>query len=133
MASEIKNTFIGLKRTIIRGQQSGTEPIKVGKSPLPFDLYRKMSYEMLKKGQKEYIFARCFQVLCWNLMARPGNVFSICCNHIEWFGDSLCIYFAHMKNDQLGDLPRDPRHLYANPVMPEICPVLALGIYRKSF
>jgi hypothetical protein len=39
------------------------------------------------------------------------------------------IYFATMKNDQEGERPRDPRHVYANPYNPEICPILALGIY----
>eukprot|EP00644_Phytophthora_capsici_P001362 jgi/Phyca11/105062/e_gw1.10.591.1 len=34
-----------------------------------------------------------------------------------------------MKNDQGGDRPRDPRHIYANPLRPEICPILALGIF----
>jgi hypothetical protein len=34
-----------------------------------------------------------------------------------------------MKNDQFGERPKDPRHIYANPLNPEICPVLALGIY----
>jgi hypothetical protein len=48
---------------------------------------------------------------------------------MEWTEDSMAIYFAHMKNDQFGDRPKDPRHIYANPVMPEICPILGLGIY----
>ncbi|KAG6942187.1 hypothetical protein JG688_00018269 [Phytophthora aleatoria] len=34
-----------------------------------------------------------------------------------------------MKNDQDGSRPRDPRHVYANPMMPDICPVLSFGIY----
>ncbi|ETP53806.1 hypothetical protein F442_01318 [Phytophthora nicotianae P10297] len=32
-----------------------------------------------------------------------------------------------------GSRPRDPRHVYANPTIPEICPVLALGIYFSVF
>ena len=34
-----------------------------------------------------------------------------------------------MKNDQGGEAPRDPRHVYCNPVNPVACPVLALAIY----
>ena len=48
---------------------------------------------------------------------------------MEWSEDALCVYFSHMKNDQTADQPRDPRHVYANPLMPEICPILSLGIY----
>ncbi|EEY56253.1 uncharacterized protein PITG_22208 [Phytophthora infestans T30-4] len=45
------------------------------------------------------------------------------------FAHAYMIYFAHMKNDQGGDRPRDPRHIYANPLQPSICPIVALGIY----
>ncbi|EGZ30207.1 hypothetical protein PHYSODRAFT_470731 [Phytophthora sojae] len=38
-----------------------------------------------------------------------------------------------MKNDQDGSRPRDPRHGYANPTMPEICPVLGRGVYFAVF
>jgi len=38
-----------------------------------------------------------------------------------------------MKNDQTGERPRDPCHIYANPSMPEICPILALRIYWLCF
>lgn len=34
-----------------------------------------------------------------------------------------------MKNDQTGTESNAPRHIYANPLMPEICPILALGLY----
>jgi hypothetical protein len=50
-------------------------------------------------------------------------------SHMEWKEDALCVYFAHQKNDQMGERPRDPRHIYANPLIPEICPILALGLY----
>jgi hypothetical protein len=65
-------------------------------------------------------------------MARWSNTFSVACNHMEWKSDSLCIYFAHMKNDQT-DRPRDPRHIYANSVSPEICPILAIALYWISY
>ena len=47
---------------------------------------------------------------------------------MEWKEDSLQIFFSQMKNDQMAEKPRDPRHVYANPLMPEICPILALAI-----
>ncbi|ETI32697.1 hypothetical protein F443_20546 [Phytophthora nicotianae P1569] len=48
---------------------------------------------------------------------------------MEWGEDALRVFFAHMKNDQRGTRPRDPRHIYANPLMPAICPILAIGLY----
>ena len=41
--------------------------------------------------------------------------------------------FSQMKNDQMGLRPRDPRHIYANPLMPEICPILSIGIYWLTY
>ncbi|OWZ17919.1 hypothetical protein PHMEG_0008073 [Phytophthora megakarya] len=58
-----------------------------------------------------------------------ANAFGIHHGHMEWSGDALCIYFAHKKNDQEGSRPRDPRHIYANPLNPVICPVLAIGMF----
>eukprot|EP00644_Phytophthora_capsici_P001968 jgi/Phyca11/128273/e_gw1.74.228.1 len=34
-----------------------------------------------------------------------------------------------MKNDEEGERQRDPRHVYANPMEPDICPILSLAIY----
>ncbi|KAF1779914.1 hypothetical protein GQ600_4634 [Phytophthora cactorum] len=38
-------------------------------------------------------------------------------------------WFGHMKNDQEGDRQRDPRHIFANPMEPDMCPILSLAIY----
>ena len=48
---------------------------------------------------------------------------------MSWMDDCLAVLFTHQKNDQDGERPRDPRRIYANPVMPEICPILSLGMY----
>ncbi|EKX31004.1 hypothetical protein GUITHDRAFT_73869 [Guillardia theta CCMP2712] len=52
---------------------------------------------------------------------------------MEFFEDALKIYIIHQKNDQEGDRPRDGKHIYANPLNPDICPLLALGIYWCCF
>lgn len=38
-----------------------------------------------------------------------------------------------MKNDQTASKPREPRHIYANPFNPAVCPILALGMYLICF
>jgi len=40
-----------------------------------------------------------------------------------------CTSILLMKNDQEGTRPRDARHIYANPLLPEICPILSLAVY----
>ncbi|ETP28325.1 hypothetical protein F442_22382 [Phytophthora nicotianae P10297] len=62
-------------------------------------------------------------------MSRSANTVSLCYNHMEWGEDALKVFFAHMMNAQRGTRPRDPRHIYANPPMPEVCPILAIGLY----
>jgi hypothetical protein len=38
-----------------------------------------------------------------------------------------------MKNGQEGERPRDARHVYANPLLPGICPALLMAIYLAVF
>ncbi|KUF87541.1 cysteine desulfurase [Phytophthora nicotianae] len=92
-------------------------------------MYRAVARSMLQSTKKQDIFGHIFLLTCWNLMCRAKNSESIRYGHISWYEDSLTITFAHMKNDQDGSRPRDPRHVYSNPIMPEVCPVLGLAIY----
>lgn len=96
-------------------------------------MYRQLNEWMLEEGTMESIFGRAFLCLTWNLMCRSANTISIHMHHMEWHNDSLAIFFAHMKNDQIGERERDPRHIYANPIDPIVCPILALGIYFIVF
>ena len=132
LQSELKNHFRGLKRTTTKTVAEGGGRIKTGKDALDFGLYKFLCLEFLKSSRPDFIFAHCFMIFCWNLMCRAGNMASVCWSHLEWRNDALGIYFAHMKNDQFGERPRDPRHVYANPLIPEICPVLSLGVYLMT-
>ncbi|KAF1785347.1 hypothetical protein GQ600_24851 [Phytophthora cactorum] len=62
-------------------------------------------------------------------MCRAGNSVSSRYKHLEGDEDSLAIWFGHMKNDQEGDRQLDPQHIFANPMEPDICPILSLAIY----
>ncbi len=97
-----------------------------GKSPITFEGYRFLAAKF--KDNKDYalgIFSHVFLLLSWNLMARcVYNVF----NHISWNMDALTIVFPKHKGDQEGTFAF-PKHVYANPNEPSICPILALAIY----
>ena len=123
----------GLKRKIAIEIQSGEGRIQSGKSPLTYGMYRRLNELMLMESYTEAIFARCFMCVTWNLMCRSANTVTIHLHHMEWSEDCLAIYFAHMKNDQAGERKRDPRHVYANPVDPVVCPLTALGMYLSTF
>ncbi|POM74887.1 Hypothetical protein PHPALM_8081, partial [Phytophthora palmivora] len=126
---EISCHFKGLQRKVAAAISQGRGQIKIGKDPMPISLLKQVAMAMLQSSSRDMVFARTFMIMSWNLMARAANTVSICYKHLEWREDALCVYFAHMKNDQRGTRPRDPRHVYANPMAPEICPILALGVY----
>ncbi|ETN14375.1 hypothetical protein PPTG_07434 [Phytophthora nicotianae INRA-310] len=129
LESELTTYFKGLKHTLAKEASNGTGRIKTGKDPLMFDLYIFLCKKMLLLPGKDMAFSHAYMVIAWNLMCRSSNAFGIRHSHMEWRGDALQIYFAHMKNDQGGERPRDTRHIYANPLEPSICPIVALGLY----
>ena len=124
----------GMKRSIKSAQAKGALPQDSGaKDALPFDLYSELCLELARSGKSETTFCWLFSVKCWNLMCRSHNTIQLTLNHLSWAGDSLLVYFTLMKNDQLGERCKDPKHLYANPILPQICPVLSLGVYFLTY
>jgi hypothetical protein len=128
-AAELKLFYKGLKRSVAQQSHENGSRLTEGKEPLPYSLYKLIGLEIHRTGGKDFIFCHLFLVLTWNLMCRAGNGESIHFGHLSWHEDALAIQFGHMKNDQEGERPKDPRHVYANPKSPEICPILALGVY----
>ena len=68
-------------------------------------------------------------LLQWNLMCRSSNTKKVSFSHLLWKDDALQVYFRKQKNDQDGARSKHPRHVYANPIIPEACPILALAIW----
>ena len=68
------------------------------------------------------------------MACRCNNTARIKFNDIDWSQsfDSFSILFSQTKTDQLGEEAKYPRHIYANPVNPLVCPVLGLAIYFTS-
>jgi hypothetical protein len=46
--------------------------------------------------------------------------------------DAFSIYFSHSKTDQLGEEAKYARHVYSNPLVPLICPAVAISLYFSS-
>lgn len=126
--SELSVFYAAIRREKAKAAASGSESTKVGKDPLRFGLYQALTQLLLKQSDKKFQFAQTFLVLSWNLMCRSKNTVNICDSHIAWAEDALTIMFAHQKNDQNG-MRKDPRHIYANPFMPHICPILSLALF----
>jgi len=52
---------------------------------------------------------------------------------MDWREDAVGFYFVKMKNDQSGEVSKFPRHVYANPLDPVVCPFLSLATYLLCF
>lgn len=52
-------------------------------------------------------------------------------HHLSWSNDSLVIDLSKQKADQTGE-KITPKHLFANPYNPSICPILALALHVFS-
>ncbi|CAM9443107.1 unnamed protein product [Chrysoparadoxa australica] len=128
----------GLNRELAAQVTAGNGEVREGKMPLSFKAYRAIGLGFLKHSVADNHhcdgpFAHLYFVLMWNLMCRSSNVTNILLQHWEWKEDAAVVYFSQQKTDQTGARAKDPRHIYANPLMPEICPLLSLGIYWMCF
>lgn len=129
--------FCGLGKLIAKQTQAGMGKIQTGKEPLDFGLYCFLCENLINGTYMDRIgntiFAHLFMTVTWNLMCRAKSTTTICWNHLAWSGDALQVFFCHTKTDQAGERPRDPRHVYANPINPSICPILSLGIFLLCY
>jgi hypothetical protein len=76
-------------------------------------------------------FVHLFLILCWNLFARSCSVVELRTHHFSWEQDSLVIDMSRQKADQTGE-KNTPKHVFANPYSPELCPILAMGLHFFS-
>jgi hypothetical protein len=104
----------------------------VGKKKMGFNVYKKICKLFMKEEGEEFIFARAFLTLEWNLMARSKNVVQAHILHIHWEDDSLVFCFVKSKGNHTGQNCNQEWHVYANPHNPEICPIHALACYIFS-
>lgn len=112
---------------------TGEMAIYEGKRPISAKGYMLLAAFALRSANNRLgsVYPHIFTILCWNLFARSCNVGSLMLQHISWENDSLKIVLPKHKGDQEGARVY-PKHVYANPLRPEVCPILGLGIYALS-
>lgn len=120
-----------------------------GKKPLDFELFcqicerlwsaderlDKTRIKMTKLRASENVARLLFVLLQWNLCARSKNVAGINLGHISWAQDAMTVVYSESKTDPAGEssTTTDERHIYANPLLPHINAVLALGAYLMVY
>ena len=125
----LKQFLSGKKRDIAEKKKMSGDCVRVGKAKMDFKVYEKLCELFLKEESEEFIFARCFLALEWNLMARSENIVHANVLHISWDNDCLVFRFVKTKNDQTGRNKDQRWHVYATPENPTTCPVLAMACY----
>ncbi|KAH9116292.1 hypothetical protein LEN26_012899 [Aphanomyces euteiches] len=125
----LKDFSSGYKRKIALLKEGGQMPIGEGKSPMSPAGFLFLSEKALtaKSDFALSTTAHVSLVMCWNLNARAASVASIRLDNMSWEGDALLVPFGRTKNDQEGT-SCSPKHVYANPSCPWICPILSLSL-----
>jgi hypothetical protein len=133
---EIAIYFRSLKKRAAKNAQEGGQSVSNAKKPLPFEVYRLLAGHFMKntggKNQEDALsaaFGHLFWLICWNTMSRAKNTATVSLTHLDWSSDALLVYICQAKNDQEGDKGEHPKHIFANPVFPEICAILSLGLF----
>ena len=152
--SELEKLLEGYKRKIAQLKAAGKMGLREGKNRLLFQGFSvlsktAMSYvpsvivkntdcPKISGGPKKHpvrtgtwfqsIFSWCFFVLGWVMMCRSASTAVVLLSLMSWAGDCIVIETVVSKSDQTAE-KEFPRHIYANPFMPWVCPFLALGVY----
>lgn len=131
------NKIIGGYKTMVAEKKSrGIMPQKEGKSHLSIlqyndicTIFAKMMPDGPRRGHFEGVFAWVFTTLMWNTVGRSINVAELRCCHFNWENDSLLVTFSQTKGDRSGESTCDPKHIFANPTNPAVCPITSLCVY----
>ncbi|KAH9104699.1 hypothetical protein LEN26_014929 [Aphanomyces euteiches] len=123
---DMKEVFQGIKRLIAVESQTSDRK-ETGKRPLSYSIYEDACVSSLML--QDYGFCHLFLTLSWNLMCRSRSTETVRLQHLSFQDDSFGVTFFQTKTDQEGSKPKEPRHCYANPLKPQTCVVLALGVY----
>jgi hypothetical protein len=112
--------------------------IREGKQSISQSAFSFLAQYVLKLQPVQHVyswqmltFGYTFMVLLWNLCARSVGPASVMHKHISWSQDALIIDAAMSKGNQDGTRTL-PKHLYANPLEPWVCPIFALAVYVWS-
>ena len=106
---------------------------KKKKKEMSFSLYRWLGETLFQLSSPQDFFTHATMTTSWNLLCSIDSTTHILVDHLEWMEDALCINFAHSKTAPEGDPNWHMRYIYANPFMPEICPLVSLGVYFLVF
>jgi hypothetical protein len=142
MDSMINSMINGYKKVVAEKKSKGIMSITEGKAVISdtgyIDLMKCIggySENFVPKTNQDFAsatFGAAWLSLQWNLVSRNASVEAIHLEHMRYSGDCLQIRFAKSKGDQTGEGLGNTKHVYANPIQPEICCILSMALYFLS-
>ncbi|OQR83465.1 hypothetical protein THRCLA_23145, partial [Thraustotheca clavata] len=125
--------MFGYTRKIATLKEEGKMKVTEGKEPMAHQdryhikslLIRYITGSTTNSDKLLNVMAHTFLLFCGNLISRANSCAAIMYDRISWEDDSLVITFPRAKNDQEGR-KCEPKHVYANPINPETCPILKM-------
>ena len=108
---------------------AGHVTLQEGKRAVTFESCRKLAQLSTSSSNStsQYVNMTLFMLFCWNLMCRSISTANLMYTHMSWIGDALVVNLPKTKGDQDGSKSY-PKHVYANPHDPSICPILHLAL-----
>ena len=131
--NELKKLLKGLRKMITKQKKELGMSAVDGKENMTFDCFKLTCRLLIEDGSPESIFVLTYLTLQWNLISRSEATESIAFSQMRWDADHLKIYFPRHKSDPVGLTKEEPRHVYSNPMIPEVCPIRALACYLLMF
>lgn len=142
MDNMINSMINGYKKVVAEKKSKGIMSITEGKAVISdtgyIDLMKCISgysENFVPKTNQDFAsatFGAAWLSLQWNLVSRNASVEAIHLEHMRYSGDCLHIRFAKSKGDQTGEGLGNTKHVYANPLQPEICCMLSMALHFLS-
>lgn len=124
---DIAEFMKGHRRDIADARRDGTYATTEGKDVLEFEGFSRICKATMKD---KYIEGHLFYILCWNMTCRADSTQHVNLRSISWTQDCMTVSIPKDKTHQQGANrgPAQTLAIYANPLQPELCVVLSLGI-----
>lgn len=123
LQSFIKGRMSEVATARLNGEMKATE----GKDILQYSTYRAIAEASMADN---YADGHLFFLFLWNMSCRGDTTHNLHYSCLQWMHDGIMVTIPKSKNHQLG-ADRGEEHqfmIYANPLDPEVCILLAVGL-----
>ena len=130
---EVASVMISLKKTIAKHNHDNGIQVSEGKEHMSWACYALTCKLFVEDGSPSALFGLIFLTLQWSLIARSESVEKISLDQLSYANDHFKGFFPKHKGDQIGLNKDEPRHVYSNPIQPEVCAMRAMACYFFTF